>query len=251
MPAMVGSGLDELDLRQQFPALPRPAAMDGVALSQSLKPLVVVVAAEPRGWLSRRRGTITEYGSGLLLRADDEGYLFATARHVVDLGLPRERAVKALVATVSGEWSEAEVVARHSRLDAVLLWVPRREGHGNFAQPIAKAEDGEQVFVIGHPEGLKFTMSNGIVSRIDSDIVQISAPVSPGNSGGPVYDAQGDLVAVVSSKLDHHTDPNAENLSFAVSAVAMWDAAGWDFSGNGREYFGRFIKASRSVGEKQ
>jgi len=251
MPAIVGTGLDDLDVRQQFPVLPRVAAMDGVALSQTLKPLVVVVAPQQRGWFGRGRGPAMEYGAGLLLMADDKGYLFATARHVVDYGKQGQNTAKALIATVSGVWSEAEIVGRHSRLDAALLWVPRHDGHGSFVQPIAKAEDGEPIFVIGHPEGLKFTLSNGVVSRIDREVVQISAPVSPGNSGGPVYNANGDLVAVVSSKLDRNSDPNAENLSFAVSAEAMADPAGWEFLGNGRQYFDHFVIASRTAGEKK
>jgi S1-C subfamily serine protease len=250
MPTIVGTGLDDLDVRQQFPTLPSASAMDGVALSQTLKPLVVVVAPDQKGWFSRRRGPVMQYGAGLLLLADEKGYLFATARHVVDLKQRGENATKALIATVSGVWSEAEVVARHDHLDAALLWVPRHDGHGTFVQPIGNAEDGEPIFVIGHPEGLKFTLSNGIVSRIDNNLVQISAPVSPGNSGGPVYDARGDLVGVVSWKLDHNADPNAENLNFAVSAAAMTDPAAWDFFGNGREYFDRFVVASHTIGEK-
>lgn len=251
LPAIVGTGLDDFDVRQQFPVLPTSSAMDGIALSQTLKPLVVVVAPDQNGWFNRRRGPVMQCGAGLLLLADEKGYLFATARHVVDYKRRGENAAKALVATVSGVWSEAEVVARHSRLDAALLWVPRHDGQGNFAQPVGIAEDGEPIFVIGHPEGLKFSLSNGIVSRTDNNLVQISAPVSPGNSGGPVYDAHGDLVGVVSWKLDHNADPNAENLNFAVSAAAMTDPAGWAFSGKGREYFDHFVVASHAINQKQ
>ena len=59
------------------------------------------------------------------------------------------------------------------------------------------------MFVIGHPEGLRFTLSTGIISQILRTI-QISAPVSPGNSGGPVFDDKGELVAIVTSMVDKH-----------------------------------------------
>jgi len=51
--------------------------------------------------------------------------------------------------------------------------------------------------VIGHPEGLKYTLSTDRFAHGDSTI-QISAPISPGNSGGPVYDNR-NLLAVSAS----------------------------------------------------
>ena len=79
------------------------------------------------------------------------------------------------------------MVARHKNLDLLLLWVPREKRNGTFVQPIAKTgpSEGENVFVIGHPEGLSFTLSTGIISRLHDSTIQMSAPVSPGNSGGP------------------------------------------------------------------
>jgi S1-C subfamily serine protease len=94
--------------------------------------------------------------------------------------------------------------------------------------------DGATVFVIGHPEGLRFTLSTGIISRIDGDILQMSAPVSPGNSGGPVFDDKGELVGVVTSMVDRHMDPNAENLNFGVRASALLEQSSWDPRGSGK-----------------
>ena len=136
----------------------------------------------------------------------------------------------------SGTWGSADVIARHRTLDLLLLWVPRESGTGKFAQPLAKsgpAIEGENVFVIGHPEGLRFTLSTGIVSRLQGSVIQISAPVSPGNSGGPVFDDHGQLVGIVTSMVDRNGDPNAENLNFAVRADALMDDAEWQFEGTG------------------
>jgi len=141
----------------------------------------------------------------------------------------------------SGVWAGAEVVARHTNLDLVLLWVPRHSGSADFMQPIAAPKEGESIFVIGHPEGLKYTLSTGIISRMENSTLQISAPVSPGNSGGPVYDQQGNLLGVVSSTLDKSYQPNAENLNFAVSAQAFLKENGWEFAKNGKQRLEEYL----------
>jgi hypothetical protein len=90
-------------------------------------------------------------------------------------------------------------------------------------------QKGESVFIFGHPEGLFFTMSSGIVSRKHSDgQLQVSAPVSPGNSGGPIFDTKGRLLGIVSSKVDKQRSPNAENLNFGVRADALLQPEGWN-----------------------
>jgi S1-C subfamily serine protease len=132
-------------------------------------------------------------------------------------------------------WAGAQVVARHKHLDLALLWLERRSGDGEFRQPVStysSVQSGEKVYVIGHPEGLNFSISNGIVSRTPgNDVLQISAPVSPGNSGGPVYDERGNLLGVVTSKVARSAEPEAENLNFAVSTDALLHESDWDYAG--------------------
>ena len=65
--------------------------------------------------------------------------------------------------------------------------------------------------------------------------------------GGPVYDAHGNLIAVVTAKMDHNVDPNAENLNFAITAQALTSSAGWSFSGNGQQEFEHFVSAANAV----
>jgi S1-C subfamily serine protease len=125
-----------------------------------------------------------------------------------------------------------------------LLWVPREKGSASFVQPVTKAtspSEGENVFVIGHPEGLRFTLSTGIVSRLNGSIIQMSAPVSPGNSGGPVFDDRGNLVGIVTSMIDKHGDPNAENLNFAVRADALLEDSGWEFMSFGHKRLSDYV----------
>lgn len=232
-PFIGNPGLVELDERSEFPTLPAITTLSGSDISHELKPLVLVVSPILKSWL----GEIVEtrnFGAGSILEANERGYLIATARHVPGDGN------RALVATSSGVWGTAEVIARHRDLDLALIFVPRHSGHSRFLQPIAPAQDGAQIYVIGHPQGLLYTLSTGIISREERSVVQISAPISPGNSGGPVYDAHGGLVAIVSSTMDKGANPNAENLNFAVSAEAMRGAEGWVFTSSGEKYRDQF-----------
>jgi S1-C subfamily serine protease len=84
---------------------------------------------------------------------------------------------------------------------------------------------GTSVYILGYPydsvlsREVKF--SNGAISAISGyndkvAIYQLSAPVQPGNSGGPVFDDQGNLVAVIVSGLDKETYKEAENVNFAI-----------------------------------
>ena len=242
VPAIVATGLSELDERTDFPALPAARDLSGADASSELKPLVAVISPTAQSFFGKREVLSNSFGAGMLLEANQQGYLFATARHVVGMGAwtlkDRHRAMLSLS---SGVWAGAEVVARHTSLDLVLLWVPRHSGSADFMQPIATPKEGESIFVIGHPEGLKYTLSTGIISRMENSTLQISAPVSPGNSGGPVYDQQGNLLGVVSSTLDKSYQPNAENLNFAVSAQAFLKENGWEFAKNGKQRLEEYL----------
>jgi serine protease Do len=215
-------------------------------VSEELKPLVTVISPAQRTWFSKNESPSMGFGAGVLLEAGPEGYLILTARHVIDETLRKRGGSRALVAMASGAWAGADVVARHKELDLCLIWMHRESGSGNFVQPVepqSKVSDGESIFVIGHPQGLRFTLSTGIISRTERDVLQISAPVSPGNSGGPVYDDRGNLVGIVTSMVDRSMSPNAENLNFAVRADAVLEPARWDFSGDGRKRLDEFVSS--------
>jgi S1-C subfamily serine protease len=248
---IAGNGLAGLDERTEFPTLPSTKDLNGSDASHELKPLVAVIAPTAQSYFSKREMLSNSFGAGLLLEANEKGYLFATARHVISLGnWTLKDKHKALLSLADGVWSDAEVIARHTNLDLVLLWIPRNSGSAEFAQPIATPKEGENIFVIGHPEGLKYTLSTGIVSRMENSTLQISAPISPGNSGGPVYDQQGNLLGVVSSTLDKSYQPNAENLNFAVTAQAILKESGWEFAKDGRERLQEYLKAMTAKQEK-
>lgn len=76
---------------------------------------------------------------------------------------------------------------------------------------------GDQVYAVGTPKGLELTLSNGIVSGFRSyagtKVIQTTAPISPGSSGGGLFDAKGRLVGITTMYLD-----GGQNLNFAVPA---------------------------------
>ena len=72
---------------------------------------------------------------------------------------------------------------------------------------------GDSVLVIGAPLGLGGSVSNGIVSAFRDGYIQFSAPIAPGNSGGPLVNLQGQVIGVARSKL---VVEGAEGLSFAI-----------------------------------
>ncbi|HMS38749.1 MAG TPA: trypsin-like peptidase domain-containing protein [Pyrinomonadaceae bacterium] len=81
-----------------------------------------------------------------------------------------------------------------------------------------KPEEGERILVIGNPLGLEGTISDGLVSSIRvipdfGSIIQITAPISPGSSGSPVINLQGQVIGVATSQL-----AKGQNLNFAMSS---------------------------------
>ena len=111
-----------------------------------------------------------------------------------------------------GTASFAEAVS--STVDLAVL---PRLGARPTQLPIAASlpKVGERIVVIGAPEGLSNTVSDGIVSAIRTSegrtLLQITAPISPGSSGGPVLNTRGEVVGVSVSILRE-----GQNLNFAV-----------------------------------
>jgi S1-C subfamily serine protease len=252
-PDAVGAALSGLDERSIFPTLPAGKTMSGVELSATLKPLVLLASPAVRRWFSATDSTSGLRGAALILQADAHGYLLATARHVADGETWRayKGTQKVMVSDGMNGWAAAQVLARHKHLDMAVLWLERKFGEAEFRQPIstyASVQSGEKIYVIGHPEGLNFSISDGIVSRTPgNDVLQISAPVSPGNSGGPVYDEYGNLLGVVTSKVAKSADPEAENLNFAISTDALLHESDWDLAGDSaaRKAFTDFVHEAK------
>jgi serine protease Do len=143
----------------------------------------------------RGRGAVTGQGSGFFISAD--GFA-VTNNHVVD------GADKVEVTTDDGKTFSAKVIGTDARTDLALIKV---EGGSNFA--FAKLSDGKPrigdwVLAVGNPFGLGGTVTAGIVSASGRDIgngpyddfIQIDAPVNKGNSGGPAFNTEGEVMGV-------------------------------------------------------
>jgi serine protease Do len=143
----------------------------------------------------RGHGAVTGQGSGFFISAD--GYA-VTNNHVVD------GADKVEVTADDGKTYSAKVIGTDARTDVALIKV---EGGSNF--PFAKLSDGKPrigdwVLAVGNPFGLGGTVTAGIVSASGRDIgngpyddfIQIDAPVNKGNSGGPAFNTEGEVMGV-------------------------------------------------------
>ena len=137
---------------------------------------------------------ITGQGSGFFISAD--GYA-VTNNHVV------EKAESVTVTTDDGKTHKAKVIGTDPRTDLALIKVE----DGPF--PYVKLSDrspriGDWVLAVGNPFGLGGTVTAGIVSARGRDIgasayddfIQIDAPVNKGNSGGPTFDTDGNVIGV-------------------------------------------------------
>ena len=140
-------------------------------------------------------------GSGWVARSDASGSYVVTNFHVV---ADAWRSGVATVAVRRGDGTMSGTVVRVDVSDdlAVVRVAARLPALRTTA---ARPQVGTTVMAVGSPLGLSGTISVGVVSGYrsleGSDYVQFSAPISPGNSGGPVVDGAGDVVAVASAKL--------------------------------------------------
>ena len=142
-----------------------------------------------------RNRMVTGQGSGFFISAD--GYA-VTNNHVVD------KATTVEITTDEGKSYTAKVIGTDPRTDLALI---KAEGRNDF--PFVKLGEkapriGDWVLAVGNPFGLGGTVTAGIVSARGRDIgagpyddfLQIDAPVNKGNSGGPTFDVDGNVIGV-------------------------------------------------------
>jgi serine protease Do len=141
-----------------------------------------------------RHQLITGQGSGFFISAD--GYA-VTNNHVV------QNADKVQVTTDDGKTFTAKVIGTDSRTDLALVKVDGSDfPYVKLAEHAPRV--GDWVLAVGNPFGLGGTVTAGIVSARGRDIgagpyddfIQIDAPVNKGNSGGPAFDVDGDVIGV-------------------------------------------------------
>src|SRR3954453_16036570 len=141
------------------------------------------------------------------------GFVVSASGHVVTNNHVINGCVGDIKGNLTGEAGRVlRVVSSDANNDLALLQAPSTTTFKEFARIRDRSiRSGDSVVAIGFPfHGLltsDFTVTTGIVSslsgmRNDSRFLQISAPVQPGNSGGPLFDTAGQIVGVVTGKLD-------------------------------------------------
>ncbi len=161
--------------------------------------------------VSLQNGKTTNLGSGLLASSDG---LVITNHHVIEKA--------ANLAVRCGDRESVARVSKRSKQPDLALLTTSLESPEHFAFDPTYNQNliGLDVFVIGNPYGLEGTFSTGIISglrEIDGvRYIQISAPISPGNSGGPVILRDGAVIGVATMGLKV-----GQNLNFAIASAEV------------------------------
>jgi serine protease Do len=170
-----------------------------------------------------RNRLVTGQGSGFFISAD--GYA-VTNNHVVD------KADAVEITTDDGKNYTAKVIGTDSRTDVALIKVEGRSDfpYVNFAEHSPRI--GDWVIAVGNPFGLGGTVTAGIVSARGRDIgagpyddfIQIDAPVNKGNSGGPTFDVDGNVIGVNTAIFS--PSGGSVGIAFAIPASTVQSIVG-------------------------
>lgn len=189
---------------------PVPGAQSGTQIFRAFSPAIAVIEA------TDDRSSVLRFGSGVLLVQQQ---VLVTNAHVVN-GPGR---IRVRVGAESYATSEVELLYVDSDADLAVLKLSKIPP----ASPTVRLHSGmlpdvgERVFAIGNPQGLERTFSEGVISGLRSlpkigVVVQHTAPISPGSSGGALFDARGELIGLTVAYLE-----GGQNLNFAIPAAGI------------------------------
>jgi serine protease Do len=163
-------------------------------------------------------------GSGVIYTSD--GYIL-TNDHVVSVN--DQPADSVVVTLATGEELAATIVARDSAEDIALLKIEKTGLTPVVFAHSSEVKVGQWAFAIGSPFDYSNSVTEGIVSGLDRDLssedsvagdltglLQTDAAISPGNSGGGLFNADGELIGMPEAYISSQS--GAENLGFAITA---------------------------------
>ena len=194
----------------------------GTIPGKAKSPALAAAPSEKRGKPALDR-TWGSSGTGFFIT--DDGYI-VTCNHVVDGG-------KRFAVKTGGGTFPAQMVASDKTNDVAILKVA-----GSFSPLSLNTNSlalGQPAFTIGFPnidiQGLSPKYTDGKVSSLsgiqdDASAIQISVPVQPGNSGGPLTDANGNVIGIVVARLNDYsalktTRAIPQNVNYAVKTVPL------------------------------
>jgi len=169
-------------------------------LTEVSRPSIVTITQIGRG------GSQEALGAGFVIAADG---LIATNRHVI--GNARRINVRL------SDGSTHEVTAVHAtdpNFDLAILRIAKQGLKPLDLGDSEKIKQGQQVIAIGHPQGLQYSVVEGVVSAVreveGAKMIQLAIPIEQGNSGGPLLDRQGRVQGILTLK-----SAVTENLGYA------------------------------------
>ena len=176
----------------------------------------------PRGQRREHNYTMGQ-GSGFFISAD--GYA-VTNNHVV------EKAESVEVTTDDGKTYTAKVIGTDPKTDIALIKIDGRTDFPHVALGDKPPRIGDWVLAVGNPFGLGGTVTAGIVSARGRDIgagpyddfIQIDAPVNKGNSGGPTFDVDGNVIGV--NTAIYSPSGGSVGIAFAIPADTVRNVVG-------------------------
>ncbi|HEY5996837.1 MAG TPA: trypsin-like peptidase domain-containing protein [Candidatus Deferrimicrobiaceae bacterium] len=182
----------------------RPAPQETVTTPEkvfsAVSPSVVVIHAV------NEAGQPIRQGSGVVISANG----VVTARHVV------EKARSITIRQGPAEWP-AYVEYTDPVHDICVLSIPSAPLPPVTMADLSTLRTGQRVYAVAAPRGLELSIAEGLVSSLrptgNTTYIQTSAPISPGSSGGGIFDTAGRLVGVIS-----FTASGGQNLNFALPA---------------------------------
>ena len=164
---------------------------------------------------------ITTYGEDDKLSGKGSGFFVSRTGNIITNRHVLEDARRAEVKTTQGKiYPITHILAEDKEGDLILASV---DIGTDFVRPLKLSDTipqvGQRVMVIGNPLGLEGTVSDGLVSAVRDiptvgKIIQLSAPISPGSSGGPVVDMQGQVIAIARGIITR-----GQNLNFAIPSA--------------------------------
>jgi|ERR1017187_5809569 S1-C subfamily serine protease len=180
-----------------------PAARGARQVAQNSFPSVVLLVMEDAN------GQPVALGSGFFVREN----VVASNFHVVE---GASRGYAKLIGKKT-KYDITGLVGVDTMHDLVLLNVTDAKSPSLPLADSRQVAVGDEVFAVGNPQGLEGTFSQGIVSSIrnveSETLLQITAPISPGSSGGPVLNSEGKVIGIAVA-----TFTGGQNLNFAVPA---------------------------------
>lgn len=158
--------------------------------------------------LCDRNGNIIGNGSGIAV--GEKGYILTNC-HVIEHG-----GIFLVRFENEDRPYPAQVIKYHAVHDMALIRIDRRVKTLPLYQNRADLVRGQRVVAIGSPMGLINTVSDGIISGFrtvrETDVIQFTAPISPGSSGGALLNVYGELIGMCFGGVDQ-----GQNLNLAIS----------------------------------